>query len=132
MNTKTFDEVLQKFQEIAFDESFDMIIAIAQGGVIPAAILNQRMKIDLKLIYINLRDSQHKALYEKPVLLNSIDFDVKGKRILLVDDRIKTGATILYAKELMKNAALIKTFAVNGNADYALYNEACFKFPWIM
>jgi len=27
---------------------------------------------------------------------------------------------------------VVKTFAVNGKADYALYDEACFKFPWIV
>ena len=56
----------------------------------------------------------------------------EGKRILLVEDRIKTGTTIKYAQQLLAGAAEIKTFAVNGNADYCLYNESCFKFPWIL
>lgn len=55
-----------------------------------------------------------------------------GKSILLVDDRIKTGATIKLARELLKEARSIKTFAVNGTADYALFDETCFKFPWIL
>ena len=38
----------------------------------------------------------------------------------------------MLAKELMQDARMIKTFAVNGNADYALFDEACFKFPWIV
>ena len=50
----------------------------------------------------------------------------------LVDDRIKTGSTIRLACELLKEARLIKTFAVNGTADYALFDETCFKFPWIL
>ena len=36
-----------------------------------------------------------------------------------------------YSEDL-KDAALIKTFAVNGDADYELYNEPCFRFPWIV
>lgn len=132
MNTKSFDEVLAKFQAIQFDESFDMIVAIANGGIIPASILNQKLNIDFQILKINLRDKNHQAIHAKPVLLSAVDFDVQGKRILLVDDRNKTGATIEYAKELMKDAALVKTFAVNGKADYALYDETCFKFPWIM
>ena len=55
-----------------------------------------------------------------------------AKSILLVDDRIKTGSTIKLARELLKEARSIKTFAVNGTADYALFDEACFKFPWIL
>ena len=38
----------------------------------------------------------------------------------------------MLAKELMQEARMIKTFAVNGNADYALFDETCFKFPWII
>ncbi|MDD2515382.1 MAG: phosphoribosyltransferase, partial [Proteiniphilum sp.] len=51
--------------------------------------------------------------------------------ILLVEDRIKTGATVRFAIDLLHEAREIKTFAVNGKADYALYDEDCFKFPWI-
>lgn len=67
-----------------------------------------------------------------PQLLAPVDFNFKGKSILLVDDRIKTGATIKLARELLKEARCIKTFAVNGTADYALFDETCFKFPWIL
>ncbi|NCB27269.1 MAG: phosphoribosyltransferase, partial [Bacteroidia bacterium] len=31
-----------------------------------------------------------------------------------------------------QGAKQIKTFAVNGKADYSLYDETCFKFPWII
>lgn len=47
-------------------------------------------------------------------------------------NRIKTGATIKLARELLKEARCIKTFAVNGTTDYALFDETCFKFPWIL
>jgi len=45
---------------------------------------------------------------------------------------VKSGTTLTYAMELLKGAKSIKTFAVNGKADYSLYDEACFLFPWIM
>ncbi len=132
MATKTFDEVLARFGEIEIPEKFDLIVAIANGGIIPAGILNQRLNIDFQTIKINLRDLMQQPKYDKPRLVSPIDFEFAGKRILLVDDRIKTGSTIVFAKELLKEAALIKTFAVNGNADYALYNELCFRFPWVI
>ncbi|MBP3331020.1 MAG: phosphoribosyltransferase [Tidjanibacter sp.] len=132
MNTKTFEEVLERFRTIEINEEFDLIVAIANGGILPAAILNQRLGKKVCLLRINLRDEQQRPKYDKPQLLEAIDFDFKGKRILLVDDRIKTGSTIVLAKELLKEAAVIKTFAVNGTADYALYDETCFRFPWIL
>lgn len=130
---KSFDEVMQRFREIEFHEAFDMIVAIANGGIIPAALLNQRLNIDIQLLKINLRDVQQKPRYDSPKLISPIDFTFKDKTVLLVEDRVKTGATLNYAINLLKDEAkLIKTFAVNGKADYYLYNEDCFRFPWIL
>lgn len=127
---KSMDEVMDKFRTITFNEQFDIIVAIANGGIIPATIINQRLQKEIHLLKINLRDEFQQPKYDQPQLMAPINFDFKNKNILLVDDRIKTGASIELAKSLMAEAKLIKTFAVNGNADYALFNETCFKFPW--
>lgn len=132
MRYKTFDEVMERFRSVSFNESYDMIVAIANGGIIPAAILNQSLGIDIQLLKINLRDKQQQAIYDSPKLIAPIDFHFKNKTILLVEDRVKTGASLNFAKSLLNEARLIKTFAVNGEADYSLYNETCFKFPWIV
>ena len=131
-NVKSWDEVKTKFNAIVFDETFDIIVAIANGGIVPAAIINQRLHLTIELLKINYRDPDQKPLYPSPRLLTDFGFDVKDKKILLVEDRVKTGATLQYAKELLTDAAIVKTFAVNGKADYALYDEACFSFPWIV
>ncbi len=132
MNIKTFEDVMERFRTITLNEDFDMIVAIANGGIIPAAILNQRLNTDIQLLKINLRDSDQKPKYDTPQLMSSIDFEIKNKTILVVDDRVRTGATMDLARDLLRDAKLVKTFAVNGKADYALYNESCFKFPWIL
>ena len=129
---KSFEEILQRFREIEFNETFDMIVAIANGGIIPAAILNQRLNIDIQLLKINLRDPDQKPKYDRPKLVSPIDFEYKSKKILLVEDRIKTGATVQFAIDLLHDAGQIKTFAVNGKADYSLYDEPCFRFPWLL
>jgi xanthine phosphoribosyltransferase len=126
---KTFEELLERFRTIELPEC-DLIVAIANGGIIPAAILNQRLGKELRLVYINLRDASQHPRYPSPRVLHPLDFDVRGKRVLLVDDRVKTGATFVAAKQLLVEAAAINTFAVNGQADYSLYDEACFPFPW--
>ena len=132
LREKSFEEVLQRFRDITFDETFDIIVAIANGGIIPAAIINQRLNTGVELLKINLRDPNQKPKYDSPKLVSPIDFDFKDKTILLVEDRIKTGATVKFAIDLLNGAKQIKTFAVNGNADYSLYDEECFKFPWII
>ncbi|MDP4277240.1 MAG: phosphoribosyltransferase [Bacteroidota bacterium] len=133
MNVKTFEEIMGRFRTIEFEESFQLIVAIANGGIIPAAILNQRLHCDLQLLKLHLRDDHQEQLYDEPRLLEPIQFDVTDKKLLLVEDRVKTGTTLNFAKQLLekKGAAHVATFAVNGKADYALYDEPCFRFPWI-
>ena len=120
---RTFNEVMDRFRSITFEDEFDIIVAIANGGIVPAGIINQRLQKEVHLLKINLRDEYQHPKYDRPKLLAPIDFDFRNKRILLVDDRIKTGSTIMLAKELMQDARMIKTFAVNGNADYVM--RAC-------
>ncbi len=132
MNSRTFPEIMQRFAEIGIDETFDLIVAIANGGLVPTGILNQRLQLEVKVLRINFKDENQRPRYERPKLLQPVDFDFKDKKILLVDDRIKSGSTIVVAREILKDAREIKTFAVNGNADYALFNEDCFRFPWMV
>ena len=129
---KSFEDVLERVRTIEIPETFDLVVAIANGGIIPAAMINQRLGCEYQLLKLNLRDAMRNKLYDKPKLLEEIDFEFKGKRILLVDDRVKTGTTLEFAKELLSEALVIKTLAVNGIADYCLYNETCFRFPWIV
>ena len=129
---KSFDEVLERVRAIEIPETVDIVVAIANGGIIPAAMINQRLGCEFQLLKLNLRDAMQNKLYDKPKLLAEIDFDFKGKRILLVDDRVKTGTTLEFAKELLSEAAVVKTLAVNGVADYCLYDESCFRFPWLV
>ncbi len=132
MNSRTFEEIMKRFAEIEIDEAFDMIVAIANGGLVPAGILNQRLQLEVKVLRINFKDENQRPRYESPKLLQPVDFDFKDKKILLMDDRIKSGSTIVVAKEILREAKLVRTFAVNGNADYALFNENCFRIPWMV
>jgi xanthine phosphoribosyltransferase len=132
MQNKTFEEVLELFGKITFAEKFDLIVAIANGGIIPAAILNQRLDIEIQLLKVRLRNNLQIPMYESPKLVEPVGFEYEGRSILVVEDRVKTGASLKFACKLLQGAKLIRTFAVNGEADYSLYNEDCFKFPWLL
>lgn len=132
MAEKSFAEVMERFRSIVIDERFDMVVAIANGGIVPAGIIAQQLGIqEVKLLSINLRDERHQPKFDEPQLLAPIDFEFEARRILLVDDRVKSGSTIRFARALLiGKAAAVRTFAVNGKADYALFDEPCFRFPW--
>jgi xanthine phosphoribosyltransferase len=130
MNSKTIDEILNKIKAIEFREDFDTLVAIARGGIFPAAMLQQKLMIDLEIIWLNFRDEKQQPQHDEPVLLKPVNFDYKNKKILLVDDRSRTGKTFVKGKSLLSEARLVKTFVVNGKADYPLFDEDCFTFPW--
>lgn len=124
MNVKTFEEVRQRFLEITFEERFDLIVAVANGGIIPAAMLNQRLNLDMQLLKLHLRDADQKQLYDRPRLLEEIRFEVKGKKILLVEDRVKTGTTLNYARQLLLGAGAAVTMKWDGVMDIMAQNTS--------
>lgn len=130
LSVKSFDDIMKRVREIRLDEDFDMVVAIARGGIVTAAIMNERLGLQFGIVWLNFRDESHKPVREKPELLKPLDFDPAGRRILLVDDRSRTGATLNEAKKLMTGAALVKTLVMNGKADYSLFDETCFALPW--
>jgi uncharacterized protein len=134
MNDKSFDSIKRDIEHFRFNETFDLIVAVANGGIIPAAMLNQRLGLEIQLLKVHFRDPKQQPEHPAPVLQETIQFTVAGKKVLLVEDRVKTGASLDLAKEVLlrAGAASVKTFAVNGKADYSLFNETCFRFPWIL
>ncbi|MDR2845564.1 MAG: phosphoribosyltransferase domain-containing protein [Puniceicoccales bacterium] len=130
MATKTFEDILLRLRTLEIPERFDMIVAIANGGLLPAALLYERLGVEVNVLRINWRNPDNSPRGATPVLLREPDFDATGKRILLADDRVKTGTTLAFARKVLAGAALVRTFAINGTADYALFDEACFPMPW--
>jgi xanthine phosphoribosyltransferase len=95
-------------------------------------LLSQYLKLPLEIIHLNLRNDNHEMIRDEAVLLRKIDFEYQDKKILLVDDVSRTGSTFKKAKEILNDAKYIKTLTFNGEADYSVYNEECFVFPWLI
>ena len=53
---KTMEEVLERFRTIEFHDDFDMIVAIANGGIVPAGIINQRLQKEVRFIFLSTRN----------------------------------------------------------------------------
>lgn len=131
MEEKSLKEILERIKEIPFDK-FDIIVAIARGGIIPAGLVSQILDVPVEVLKIRYRDDTHAPIFLEPHIIGDINFSFQGKRVLLIDDVSRSGKTFKVAKAALKEAGTIKTFAVNGEADYSCYNGECFRFPWLI
>lgn len=130
MDTKPLTEIIGGIKKLDLKNRFDLVIGISRGGVVPAAILSSYLGLTLEIIKLNFRDDYQKPKFSGPKLLCPVDFDFEGKRVLLVDDRSNSGATLSTAKKLLSKAQSVETLVINGKADYSLSDEDCFKLPW--
>lgn len=130
MKEKSFTDIAGKIRRLKFNDSFDMVVGIASGGIVPAYMIAAHLKTPLEFIWINFRNIENIPQRESPILVKPISFVFENKSILLVDDRIQSGKTLEYTRSLLKTARSVKTFSINGKADYYLFDEECFTEPW--
>lgn len=130
MKTKTLPVIIKKLLQVRFVEKYNLVVGITRGGVVPAYLISSHLDLPLEYIWINFRNGSHKPKYHQPQLIKPINFSVKNKKIIIVDDRLNSGATMKLAKKLLSDARKIDTLVVNGEADYSLFNEDCFLMPW--
>lgn len=111
--------------------TFDLVVGIERGGVLPAYLAARWLNIPLETIRISFRDDSHKPLAEEPKLVKSLERDVSGMKILLADDVGNSGATLRRAAEELAGAE-ITTLVISGNADISLFgpHNRCIRWPW--
>ena len=132
MKKRTFEEIVSKIKEIKIKEKVDIVIGIAEGGIIPACLIAKKLKKPVDFIWINFRDADNHPRWPSPKLTKSYLPNIKNKRVPLVDDVTRTLSTFRKAKQCLKGAKTIQTLAFNGIGSYNLYNEECFIFPWVI
>lgn len=134
MEQKSWQEFGDKLKELDFGVP-DCIIGIARGGIIPATIIAHFLKAGLDFIWMNRRDDSHNEIRKEALIYREPALNLAGKKVLLVEDRVKTGTTLKQAKKFLETqnpGVQITTCAVNGNADIAFFDESCFLFPWAL
>lgn len=88
------------------------IIVIANGALIFAADLIRKLNLPVKLDCIHVSSYQNQTTPAKtPEIINSIRLDIKDANILLIDDILDTGNTLLKVLDTLwaKQPASIKT-----------------------
>lgn len=115
-----------------FPEGLDGVVGIAQGGVVPATLVAQRLRLDLKVMAVNYRDEANEPRFEMPRLLSSVP-DLGGwKRVLLVDDVYVSGRSWHLARAALPVGVEVLPFVLKGKGDFALIRDidGCVQWPW--
>jgi hypoxanthine phosphoribosyltransferase len=71
---------------------FDLVIGIARGGVPVAMVVSDRL--GAKVDFINVKSYDGIGRRSKPRILTTITQDIRGERVLLVDDIVDGGDTM--------------------------------------
>jgi uncharacterized protein len=125
-----FVEISEAIAKFDFPKT-DVVVGIAEGGLVPASLIAYKLGCELKIIKINFRDEINNPRYDSPKILNNLKEDIINKKILLVDDVSVTGKTLEAAKSLLSGNTLT-SFVLKGKGDLVLFTriKECVNWPW--
>jgi len=116
----------------------DLIVAISRGGWIPGRLMSDLLgKSDIATIKVEHYVDLYKTR-EKPEITQPLPIDVKGKRILLVDDLADSGSSLKIVMEYLRKqgardvkicALYFKPWSVVVPDFYARETDAWICFP---
>ncbi len=110
----------------------DIIIGIVRGGLVPARLLSSKLNVK------TMHALTVKKLGAERKVTSEIAEDLTGKKILLIEDMLETGKSLIVAKQYLETkGAIVKTACLyimpisEIKPDYYLkeINDAV-KFPW--
>ncbi|AEC51548.1 purine phosphoribosyltransferase related protein [Pyrococcus sp. NA2] len=117
----------------------DVIVGVARGGLIPAVRLSHILNdIPLKVIDVKFYKGIDERA-EKPVITIPIHGDLKGKKVVIVDDVSDTGKTLevvieevkkLGAKEIKVACLAMKPWTSVVPDYYVFRTDKWIVFPW--
>lgn len=120
-------------------ETFDRIVALARGGVSISQSLADHLAV--KKISV-IRSELYTGVETKakaPIITESLSSNIKGERILLIDDLADTGESLLFAKQYLyahgpsevKTATLASKPWTKLEPDFFVFSsKAWIIFPW--
>ena len=93
---------------------FEAVIAIARGGLVPAAIVARELNIrKIESVAVKSYDHQNQGGIQvlKPIAPSIIEAARAGKKVLIVDDLVDTGATARVVRDLLPGAHFATVYA---------------------
>jgi adenine/guanine phosphoribosyltransferase-like PRPP-binding protein len=115
-----------------FPAGIDGVVGIASGGVVPAALVAQRLGVGMKVIALNYRDDANEPRFAAPKLLSAVPDLGAWRRVLLVDDVYVSGRSWHAARELLPASVEVLPFVLKGKVEFALIRDVdgCVQWPW--
>ena len=115
-----------------FPAGIDGVVGIASGGVVPAALVAQRLGVGMKVIALNYRDEANEPRFNAPKLLSAVPDLGAWRRVLLVDDVYVSGKSWHAARDLLPASVEVLPFVLKGKVDFALIRDldGCVWWPW--
>lgn len=121
--------------KVARDYDPEIVVGIATAGVIPAAVVAAILDCEFRSILVSRRDDDH--VRETPSVLGAAPHEVRGRRVLIVDETCDTGDTMRLAIAAIVNAGAseVRT-AVSFKTGpfepdfHALATESTIVLPW--
>lgn len=113
----------------------EIVVGVATAGVIPGAVVAAILDREFRSILVSRRD--HEQVRETPSVLGAAPHEVRGKRVLIVDETCDSGATMRLAVAAIVNAgaAEVRTAVSFKTGSYepdfhALATESTIVLPW--
>jgi len=114
----------------------DVVLGIATAGVIPGAVIAAILNREFHSVIVSRR-FRADTVREQPAVLSAAPADIRGKRVLIVDETCDTGDTIRLAIAAAVNAgaADVRTAVAFRTGDFApdfhgLATESTIILPW--
>lgn len=132
MTPLSFSEITQRLARWTFPAGIDGVVGIATGGVVPAALVAQRLGVDLKIIALNYRDEANEPRYPAPRIISTVPDLGAWRRVLLVDDVYVSGRSWHAARTLLPAEVDVQPFVMKGKVEFALIQDidGCVQWPW--
>ena len=93
---------------------FEAVVAIARGGLVPAAIVARELNIrTVESVAIKSYDHQNQGQVKvlKPISQAILDVAKNGGKVLIVDDLVDTGATARIVRDMLPGAHFATVYA---------------------
>jgi xanthine phosphoribosyltransferase len=93
---------------------FDAVVCVTRGGLVPAAIVARELGIRIiETVCISSygHDNKQGALQVLKGIAKEVAGDSKGKRVLVVDDLVDTGATARLVRDMLPAAHFATVYA---------------------
>ncbi len=123
--------------------TYDVMLVITRGGMVPACIISERLNLRSILVAAVMFYTGQERTLDKPIFLQfPSDPLLNGKRVLIVDDVWDSGRTIMAVRKRVVDAGGLPETAVlhyksskskyaNERPDFAVdETDAWIVYPW--